>query len=76
MVFGFSVFTVFVFGSLGVMFSTFIRRTIAAMVTTYGVMLFLVGGNGIFDAHCDKCNTNESNRHTDYEYIRLSILNV
>ncbi len=46
MVFGFSVFTVFVFGSLGVMFSTFIRRTIAAMVTTYGVMLFLVGGTG------------------------------
>jgi ABC-2 type transport system permease protein len=45
-VFGFSVFTVFVFGSLGVMFSTFIRRTIAAMVTTYGVMLFLVGGTG------------------------------
>ncbi|MFJ8266341.1 ABC transporter permease [Peribacillus asahii] len=46
MVFALNVFTVFVIGSLGVMFSTFIRKTIAAMVTTYGVMLFLVGGTG------------------------------
>lgn len=45
-VFALNVFTVFVIGSLGVMFSTFIRKTIAAMVTTYGVMLFLVGGTG------------------------------
>ncbi|RID87199.1 ABC transporter permease [Peribacillus asahii] len=45
-VFALNVFTVFVVGSLGVMFSTFIRKTIAAMVTTYGVMLFLVGGTG------------------------------
>lgn len=45
-VFGLNVFTILVFGSIGVMFSTFIRKTIAAMVTTYGVMLFLVGGTG------------------------------
>jgi ABC-type transport system involved in multi-copper enzyme maturation permease subunit len=45
-VFALNVFTVFVIGSLGVMFSTFIRKTIVAMVTTYGVMLFLVGGTG------------------------------
>lgn len=43
---GFYIFTMFVFGSLGVMFSTLIRKTIVSMVTTYGVMAFLTGGTG------------------------------
>lgn len=43
MVLGFNVFTVIVYGSIGVLFSTLVRKTIAAMVTTYGVTLFLVG---------------------------------
>lgn len=47
MVLGFNVFTVIVYGSIGVLFSTLVRKTIAAMVTTYGVTLFLVGGTAL-----------------------------
>lgn len=42
--FGFYIFNILAFGSLGVLFSTIIRKTIVAMVTTYGVTLFLAGG--------------------------------
>jgi ABC-2 type transport system permease protein len=41
---GFYTFTMITFGSLGVLFSTLIRKTIVSMVTTYGVTLFLAGG--------------------------------
>lgn len=41
---GFYSFTIITFGSLGVLFSTLIRKTIVAMVTSYGVTLFLAGG--------------------------------
>ncbi|KON89122.1 ABC-type transport system involved in multi-copper enzyme maturation, permease component [Sporosarcina globispora] len=41
---GFYLFTILVYGSLGVLFSTLIRKTIVSMVTTYGVTLFLAGG--------------------------------
>lgn len=41
---GFYIFTMITFGSLGVLFSTLIRKTIVSMVTTYGVTLFLAGG--------------------------------
>jgi ABC-2 type transport system permease protein len=44
MTMGFYTFTIITFGSLGVLFSTLIRKTIVAMVTTYGVTLFLAGG--------------------------------
>lgn len=37
--------TMFTFGSLGVMFSTLIRKTIVAMITTYGIALFFVAGS-------------------------------
>lgn len=43
-VFGYSLFLVFTFGSIGVFYSTVIRKTIVSMVTTYGTVLFLVGG--------------------------------
>lgn len=42
--FGIYLLTIFTFGSLGVMFSTLIRKTIVAMITTYGVALFLTAG--------------------------------
>ncbi|HET7581068.1 MAG TPA: ABC transporter permease [Bacillales bacterium] len=42
--FGIYLLTIFTFGSLGVMFSTLIRKTIVAMITTYGVVLFLTAG--------------------------------
>jgi ABC-2 type transport system permease protein len=41
---GFYTFTIITYGSLGVLFSTLIRKTVVAMVTTYGVTLFLAGG--------------------------------
>jgi ABC-2 type transport system permease protein len=44
MTIGFYSFTIITFGSLGVLFSTLIRKTIVAMVTSYGVTLFLAGG--------------------------------
>ncbi|MHC0036614.1 ABC transporter permease [Pseudoneobacillus sp. C159] len=44
MTMGFYTFSIITFGSLGVLFSTLIRKTIVAMVTTYGVTLFLAGG--------------------------------
>lgn len=40
----FYIFTMIAFGSLGVLFSTLIRKTIVSMVTSYGVTLFLAGG--------------------------------
>ncbi len=43
-VFGYSLFLVFAFGSVGVFYSTIIRKTIVSMVTTYATVLFLVGG--------------------------------
>jgi ABC-2 type transport system permease protein len=44
MTIGFYTFTIIAFGSIGVLFSTLIRKTIVSMVTTYGVTLFLAGG--------------------------------
>ncbi|MFC4319860.1 ABC transporter permease [Litchfieldia salsa] len=44
MTIGFYTFTIITYGSLGVLFSTLIRKTVVAMVTTYGVTLFLAGG--------------------------------
>jgi len=41
---GFYIFTMIVIGSIGVLFSTLIRKTIVSMVTTYGMTLFLAGG--------------------------------
>nr|WP_058002476.1 ABC transporter permease subunit [Heyndrickxia oleronia] len=43
-VFSLYVFTIIVFASIGVFFSTIIRKTIVSMVTTYGVTLLLAGG--------------------------------
>ncbi|MGE8206720.1 ABC transporter permease [Heyndrickxia sp. NPDC080065] len=47
-VFGFYLFTIIAFASLGVLFSTIIRKTIVSMVTTYGVTLLLAGGTAFF----------------------------
>lgn len=41
---GLYIFTILVFASIGVFFSTLIRRTIISIITTYGVTLFLAGG--------------------------------
>ncbi|PZD96239.1 ABC transporter permease [Paenibacillus sambharensis] len=44
MVFLFYLFTMLAIGSLGIMFSTLFKRTMIAVIVTYGVMLFLFGG--------------------------------
>ncbi|MFF2449850.1 ABC transporter permease [Neobacillus sp. NPDC058068] len=41
---GYYIFTILAFGSIGIVFSTLIRRTIIAMISTYGVTLFLTAG--------------------------------
>lgn len=41
---GFYIFSIIVFGSIGLLFSTLIRKTIVAMVTSYALTLFLAGG--------------------------------
>ena len=40
-VFAFLLLTILGFGSVGVMFSTLLRRTVVSMIATYGTMLFL-----------------------------------
>ncbi|MDN7241412.1 ABC transporter permease [Planococcus sp. N028] len=40
--------TLLTIGSLGVMFSTLIRKTIVAIIVTYGAMIFLVAVTGFF----------------------------
>lgn len=47
LVFLFYVFTMFVLGSFGVLFSTLLKRTMLSVITTYGLTLFLFGGTGI-----------------------------
>ncbi|HEY4553105.1 MAG TPA: ABC transporter permease [Bacillaceae bacterium] len=43
-VMGFYLFATLAFGSIGVLCSTLIRRTIVSVITTYGITLFLTGG--------------------------------
>ena len=42
--FGVYLLSMFTFGSLGILFSTLVRKTIVAMITTYGVVLLLTAG--------------------------------
>ncbi|MGB8002323.1 MAG: ABC transporter permease [Anaerobacillus sp.] len=44
--FGLYLVTIFTIGSLGVLFSTLIRKTIVSMITAYGSTLFLTAGAG------------------------------
>jgi ABC-type transport system involved in multi-copper enzyme maturation permease subunit len=47
---GLYIFTILVFGSIGIFFSTLVRRTIIAMISTYGVTLFLTAGTAFLYA--------------------------
>ncbi|OCA85473.1 ABC transporter permease [Bacillus sp. FJAT-27225] len=44
LVLGYYIFLILVFGSIGVLFSTLIRKTIVSMISTYGVTLFMAAG--------------------------------
>jgi len=45
--FGLHLLTMLMIGSLGILFSTIIRKTMVATITTYGVMLFFVVGTAL-----------------------------
>lgn len=47
-IFGFYLVTLIAFGSLGILFSTWIRKTIVSMIVTYGAMLFMSIVTGFF----------------------------
>jgi len=47
-VFAFFIFNMLVFGAFGVLFSTLFKRTMIAVIVTYGVVLFMFVGTGIF----------------------------
>ncbi|WP_174612887.1 ABC transporter permease [Virgibacillus ihumii] len=46
-VFGYQLLTMLTIGSIGIMFSTLLKKTIVSTITTYGFMLFLVVGTFI-----------------------------
>ncbi|MFC6331075.1 ABC transporter permease [Paenibacillus septentrionalis] len=46
-VFAFYIFNMLVFGSFGVLFSTLFKRTMLAVIVTYGVVLFMFVGTGV-----------------------------
>lgn len=48
LILAFSVLTMIAIGSIGIMFSTLIRKTIVSMIATYGAMIFLAGVTGFF----------------------------
>ncbi|MGX9133483.1 ABC transporter permease [Rummeliibacillus sp. JY-2-4R] len=47
-IFAYLIVTMIAIASIGIMFSTLIRKTIISMITTYGSMLFLTGITGFF----------------------------
>jgi len=47
-IFAFFIFNMIVFGAFGVLFSTIFKRTMIAVIVTYGVVLFMFVGTGIF----------------------------
>jgi len=48
LIFLFFILTMFAVGSIGVMFSTITKKTIVAMIATYGTMIFLAGVTAFF----------------------------
>lgn len=46
-VFAFFIFNMLVFGSIGIMFSTLFKRTMLAVIVTYGIVLFMFAGTGV-----------------------------
>src|SRR5690606_14075418 len=47
-IFVFYLLTLLTIGSLGVMYSTLLRKTIVSMIVTYGTMIFLTAVTGFF----------------------------
>ncbi|MEH7353085.1 ABC transporter permease subunit [Neobacillus drentensis] len=71
---GYYIFTILVFGSIGIFFSTLVRRTIIAMVSTYGVTLFLTAGTAFLFAVTMSVNQMgiTSNNPIPYFFVMLN----
>lgn len=51
-VFGFFIFNMLVFGGFGIALSTLFKRTMLAVIVTYGIVLFMFAGTGILFLIC------------------------
>ncbi|MCD8509717.1 MAG: ABC transporter permease [Bacillus sp. (in: Bacteria)] len=64
--FGLYVFAMLVIGSIGVLLSTLIRRTIIAMVTTYSIAFFMTGGLAVITLMLTSFSWTFQNQGQDY----------
>ncbi|MGD6877409.1 ABC transporter permease [Bacillus infantis] len=71
---GFYIFTIIVYGSLGVLFSTLIRKTVVSMVTTYGATLFLVGGTAFLTMILMQLGNMNPNVQTDSPFAYFTAM--
>lgn len=51
-VFGFFLFNMLIFGGFGILFSTLFKRTMLAVIVTYGVVLFMFAGTAVIFLIC------------------------
>ncbi|MEW9108556.1 ABC transporter permease [Cytobacillus gottheilii] len=65
----FYVFTIIAFGSLGVLFSTLIRKTIVSMVTAYGLTMFLAGGTAFLTLLLMQLGYNYSGNPSNVQHV-------
>jgi len=74
-VFLFYLFTLFAFGSFGVLFSTLLKRTMLSVITSYGVTLFLYVGTAflylILGMLVESWTANQTNPSDHYRWIGL-----
>ncbi|MCT8136503.1 ABC transporter permease [Anaerobacillus sp. CMMVII] len=64
--FGLYTFTMLVIGSIGVLLSTLIQKTIIAMVTTYSVAFFMTGGLAVITVMLTNFSYSFQNQGQDY----------
>lgn len=73
-VFAFFIFNMFVFGSFGILFSTLFKRTMMAVIVTYGVVLFMFAGTGIiyllfFSGYTNYIHSGNASQNLDFSWI-------
>lgn len=62
-------------GSIGILFSTLFRKTIVAMITTYGTGLFLAGGTGLLTIFLMNISLNPAMNQTSPVPFFTAVLN-
>lgn len=73
-VFAFFIFNMFVFGSFGILFSTLFKRTMMAVIVTYGAVLFMFAGTGIiyllfFSGYTSYIHSGNASQNLDFSWI-------